>query len=313
MTVATAALPSAGTPAAAPAYLTNAEPGLAYGWHPVLRSVELDEALAQRPERPIPVELLGDAWSVLRDSDGGVRAWGAGGSPAGVREHLGLIWIAPHEPAADLLDAPEVDAPGYVSGWLATAELTSAASLMLDNQLDASHFPYVHAGTFGNQADPLVPDYGLVETDGGFCADVTHAFKNVNDPAVLAGQRPVDQQRCVGYRYALPMQLQLRIEHLQTGQHTVILFGLQPCRIGRTRFFVQILRDDLPGWPEATAEKTLPATLEFEGRVVAEDMVLQDTFTIPGLPLDRGLEMPIRADRSGLKMRAMLADLCRRP
>ncbi len=255
------------------------------------------------------VELLGRRWLVQRGR--AVTATGEYGPPHGVCEHLGLIWIAPEKPVAPLLDAPEAADPNYVGDWLPTGEFITAASLMLDNQLDATHFPYVHAGTFGNDAAPEVADYEIVRNAGGFCADVEHAFKNVNDPAVAAGARPLEQRRRVSYRFALPMQLQLRIEHLQTGQHTVILFGLQPARIGRTRFFTQILRDDLPGYPEATAEKTLPVTMAFEERVVTEDIALQNAFTIPGLPLDLRLEMAVRADRSGLELRRMLADMCR--
>jgi phenylpropionate dioxygenase-like ring-hydroxylating dioxygenase large terminal subunit len=292
--------------ATAPAYLTNAEPGLARGWHPVARTVEL----GCWTDGPMPVDLLGTQWAVMRGGDGAVQAWGREGEPYATVEHLGLIWIAPLEPVTGLLDAPEVSDPAYAAGWLPTGEFATAASLMLDNQLDASHFPYVHAGTFGNNAAPEVPAYEITRTPGGFLADVVHAFKNVNDPAVVAGVRPVEQRRRVSYRFALPMQLQLRIEHLETGQHTVIFFGLQPARIGHTRFFTQILRDDLPGWPAATAALTLPATLAFEERVVAEDIVLQNAFTIPGLPLDLRMEMAVRADRSGLELRRMLAAMC---
>lgn len=306
MTLTAASEAAAPATSAVPAYLTNEEPALGCGWHPVARSVELEAY----PDGPMPVELLGQQWAVVRHADGGVRVWGREGEPYDVAEHLGLIWIAPLEPVTGLLDAPEVSDPAYVSGWLPTGEFATAASLMLDNQLDASHFPYVHAGTFGNNASPEVPAYEITRTPGGFLADVAHAFKNVNDPAVAAGERPVEQQRRVSYRFALPMQLQLRIEHLETGQHTVILFGLQPARIGHTRFFTQILRDDLPGWPSATAALTLPTTLAFEERVVAEDIVLQNAFTIPGLPLDLRMEMAVRADRSGLELRRMLAAMC---
>lgn len=279
-----------------PTYLTNVDPALRRGWHPVCRS---DDLVTERV-----VDLLGERWVVSRTPDG-VAAAGA----YAAADHLGLIWVAPQQPVAGLLDAPETDDPGYASGWLDECELTTAASLMLDNQLDASHFPYVHAGTFGNGAMPEVPDYVVTPTPGGFTADVTHAFVNVNDPAVGDGTRVAEQRRTVSYRFALPMQLQLRISHDETGQHTVILFGLQPARGDRTVFYTRILRDDLPGYPEATAERTLVQTLAFESRVVAEDVVLQNAFTIPGLPLSPKLEMPVRADRSGLELRRQLASL----
>ena len=284
-------------PTGVPTYLTNVDPALRRGWHPVCRSTALTGEWS-------PVELLGEVWPVRRTERGAeVR------DAFAATDHLGLVWIAPDEPVADLLDAPEAADPSYVSGWLDDAELRTAAGLMLDNQLDASHFPYVHVGTFGNGAQPELPDYVVEPAPGGFTASVAHAFINVNDPAVADGTRPAEQQRRVSYRFALPMQLQLRIEHLQTGQHTVILFGLQPARLDRTVFFTRVLRDDLPGYPQASAARTMAQTLQFEARVVAEDVRLQNSFTIPGLPLDQKLEMPVRADRSGIELRRQLAAL----
>lgn len=280
--------------------LRNTEPALRAGWHPVCRADELGG-------EPLPVQLLG-AWWELRRTGGAVEV-ARGVAPAGLCEASGMVWLAPEEPAAALLDAPEVGDATYVDGWLTPRVTTAAAGLYLDNQLDASHFPFVHTTTFGDEADPRVPDYDVELVPGGFTASVAHAFRNVLDPGVTTGQRSVEQVRRVSYRFALPLQLQLRIDHLQTGQRTVILFATTPRAEGCTALQMRILRNDVPGH-EGYAEQTLPETLAFEDRVVEEDLALQERFDLPGLPLEPGLEVPVRTDRCGLELRRALRALC---
>ena len=44
----------------------------------------------------------------------------------------------------------------------------------------------------------------------------------------------------------------------------------------------------------------------FEEAVLAEDLLLQDAVTIPGLPLDLRTEMHVKADRLGVALRRAL-------
>ena len=286
-----------------PALLLNTEPALRRGWHPVCASADLDES-------PRRFRLLGCTWELARRHTGEPVVTASDGGPAyAVTDSMGHVWLAPEEPAAPLLDAPELDDPSYSSGWLTPKHTTASAALYLDNQLDASHFPFVHVTTFGDETDPRVPTYAVERTPGGFTASVAHAFRNVLDPGVATGERPVEQVRRVSYRFALPLQLQLRIDHLQTGQRTVILFGTCPRDEDSTQLWVRILRNDIPGHP-GLAAATMPEVLEFENRVVAEDLALQEKFDIAGLPLDTALELPVRADQCGLELRKLLRQLC---
>jgi vanillate O-demethylase monooxygenase subunit len=289
-----------------PALLRNTTPALRRGWHPVCRSDDLDDD-------PLAVQLLGEHWVLRRDEDGTPVARtardGLTVTAAATTDHLDQVWIAPEPPVAALLPAPEVDDPAFASGWLHPARTRAAAALILDNQLDVSHFPFVHTTTFGEAGDVFVPPYAIERTPGGFTATVEHAFRNVQDPGVLRGERPVEQVRRVSYSFALPMQLQLRIDHLQTGQRTVILFGLTPQAEGRTVFTTRLLRNDLADEP-GDAVRRMPELLAFEQRVVDEDLGLQGRFDVPGLPLLPGLEVPIRADACGLELRRQLRELC---
>jgi phenylpropionate dioxygenase-like ring-hydroxylating dioxygenase large terminal subunit len=283
--------------------LRNTEPALRAGWHPVGRAADFST-------EPTVVDLLGQRWLLRLDAAGKPEAIGWDEHPPhGVRQAWGLVWIAPDRPVADLLAAPELGSGGFADAWLPVFDTTAAAGLYLDNQLDVSHFPFVHTGTFGSESDVLVPDYTIVPTSNGFTATVEHGFRNVHDPGVASGERPLDQVRRVAYTFALPMQLQLRIDHLQTGQRTVLLFGTQPRAEGATRLYLRVLRNDIPGHP-GIAAASLAETVAFETRVVLEDLALQEKFDVPGLPLTPALEMPVRADRTGLELRRLLRELC---
>ena len=286
--------------------LRNTTPALRRGWHPVCRSDDLDDD-------PLPVQLIGEHWVLRREEDGTPIARcvrdGRAVTAAGTTDHLDRVWVAPETPVAGLLPAPEVGDPAFAAGWLPPARTTAAAGLILDNQLDVSHFPFVHTTTFGEASDAFVPPYTITAIPGGFTATVEHAFRNVQDPGVARGARPVEQVRRVAYTFALPMQLQLRIDHLQTGQRTVLLFGFTPAAERDTTFTTHVLRNDLPEDPGGAARR-MPELLAFEQRVVEEDLGLQGRFDVPGLPLAAGLELPVRADACGLELRRQLRALC---
>src|ERR687886_2864791 len=81
--------PAPAPPAPDGPVLGNLDPALESAWHPVALSSEL------RPGGWLQVRLLGRTWT-LRRTDGGPVA----DPPAsGVRERLGLVWVAPAEPA----------------------------------------------------------------------------------------------------------------------------------------------------------------------------------------------------------------------
>jgi phenylpropionate dioxygenase-like ring-hydroxylating dioxygenase large terminal subunit len=269
--------------------LTNVSACLAHGWHPVARAHDVTA-------EPLTVRLLGRDHGVRRTPDGFVTDAHA------AAEHAGLVWLAPDLPHHSLLEMPEADDPAFSSGWLAPQEVGTAAGLLADNFLDVAHFPFVHAETFGSEDDILVPPYEVTSEDEGFSVVYEHTYRNVEDPGVMAGIRPLLQRRRVTYRYKVPFQLRLRLDHLNTRTATVILFLLQPVDLDRTNIWCQVLRDDLAG-------TTMADAVAFEQAVLDEDKLLSQRFLLAGLPLRLSDEMHTRADASGVALRRCLADL----
>jgi vanillate O-demethylase monooxygenase subunit len=121
---------------------------------------------------------------------------------------------------------------------------------------------------------------------------------------VAAGIRPLIQSRRLTYRLDAPFHLQLRIDFVESGGTNVIGFFLQPETDDSARIYTTLWRNDLDGDPSAMGD-----AVDFEVRVLEEDLRVQQAYDQLGLPLDPTAELHTRADRSTLELRRVLADL----
>jgi phenylpropionate dioxygenase-like ring-hydroxylating dioxygenase large terminal subunit len=275
----------------------NVDPSLEHAWHPVARSTEL------RPGGWLQVRLLGRNWLLDRGPDGlsvEPAAWG-------VRERLGLIWLAPSEPVDVSLEFPEDGDRAFVPGWLPPERSTGPAGLLADNFLDVAHFPFVHAATFGAADEKEVPAYDVVHEPGGFTSVQEQWCDNPQDPLVATGERPLRQRRRATYVYRAPFQLRLRLEFLESGAVTTILFVLQPEDADSTRIYTCLLLHAGPGQPLPSPE-LVAQEVAFEQRVLGEDLDLQAEMLSTGLPLVMRDELHVRSDRLGVALRRSLTD-----
>jgi len=276
-------VPAADLPPADPDDLfTNEEPALLRAWH--------------------PVGILGEDLTT-------VRLLGREFRPAEERttERWGLLWLAPQEPLVDLFDDPGPDDRDYVGAWLPPARSPAAAGVVADNFLDVAHFPFVHAGTFGAAEEKLVDRYE-VTTEAWGCRSVQDQwFDNQGDPGVAAGIRPVRQRRRATYVYRAPFQLMLRLEELDAGAVKTILFFAQPESLASTRIYTKMLFHGIGGVADPPPD-VIQAECDFEERVLGEDLDLQRTLRVPGLPLRMRDELHVRADLLGVHLRRVLSE-----
>jgi phenylpropionate dioxygenase-like ring-hydroxylating dioxygenase large terminal subunit len=224
-----------------------------------------------------------------------------------VRERLGLIWLAPGEPVDVDLEVPEDGDRAFVVGWLPPERSAGPAGPLADNFLDVAHFPFVHAATFGAADETVVAAYDVAHEPGGFTSVQEQWCDNPQDPAVAAGLRPLRQRRRATYVYRAPFQLRLRLEFLESGAVTTILFLLQPEDVDSTRIYTCLLLHAGPGRP-LPDPATVAAEVAFEQAVLAEDLDLQADMCSTGLPLVMRDELHVRADRSGVALRRALTD-----
>jgi phenylpropionate dioxygenase-like ring-hydroxylating dioxygenase large terminal subunit len=286
------ALPEPGGPA-----FDNLDRSLENAWHPVALSREL------RPGGWLQVRLLGRTWTLRRDGD----AVSVEPPAFGVREGLGLIWLAPAEPADVPLDVPEATDRRFVTSWPLPVRSPGPAGPLADTFLDATHGPFVHGATIGTPDQPEVTAPQVTVEPGGFSAVQEQWCDNPLDPEVATGGRPLRQRRRTTYTYRAPFQLLLRQEFLDSGVRTTIVYLLQPEDLDSTRIYVVLMLASGPGMP-LPAPADVAAQAALQRTILEEDVRSQAALGLPGLPLDLRDEVHVPADRPGVALRHALCD-----
>tara|TARA_R110001599_G_scaffold28348_2_gene98056 strand:- start:659 stop:1744 length:1086 start_codon:yes stop_codon:yes gene_type:complete len=102
--------------------------------------------------------------------------------PHHVKEAYGFIWACMGEPAHDIPAFPEWDDPSYKKVVCGPYEFKSGYRAV-ENFIDPTHFPFVHAGVNGimDQPDPIGP-YDVFEKDGGLATSEVQVTQPYGDP-----------------------------------------------------------------------------------------------------------------------------------
>ena len=249
------------------------------------------------------MRLLGRTWLLRREGQEVTV-----GPPAfGVRERLGLIWLAPAEPADVPLEVLEAADRRFVTGWLPPVRSPGPAGPLADTFLDPTHGPFVHASTIGATDRTEVAPGEVVREPGGFTSVQEQWVDNPVDPEVATGGRPLRQRRRTTYTYRAPFRLRLHQQFLDSGAATTLLYLLQPEDLDSTRIYTCLLVSDGPGQP-LPARDRMAEQIALQRRLLAEDVRSQETLAVDGLPLDLRDEVHVPADRLGVALRLALCE-----
>jgi phenylpropionate dioxygenase-like ring-hydroxylating dioxygenase large terminal subunit len=222
-----------------------------------------------------------------------------------IAERNGLVFVALDDPIAELpvVDLSESDTRRVVE--LEPYVGRFAAAQLIDNQIDFSHFSFVHRTTFGVRDEPVIPRYEIERDDWGFRIETQVRIVAANDPEALAGRRPLRQLRRMCYRYIAPFFVEIELTYPESGGSMVVTFFAQPERADQARMYVALAFSH----PDGFTGEQLEERVGFERRVIAEDLVLQASFDALDLPLAIDAECHVRADRASLEYRRILAAL----
>ena len=128
---------------------------------------------------------------------------------AQVAEADGLVFLAPEPPLTEIPSVPEAFGPDFQLGYLGPLPASVGAGLMIDNFLDLTHFPFVHAATIGTE-DETRFELAIERRGLGMTVWTEHLFPNREDPGVALGLRPLIQRRRLTYTYQAPFSVCLR-------------------------------------------------------------------------------------------------------
>lgn len=222
--------------------------------------------------------------------------------PWGVQERYGLVWLAPEEPLCPVPDFEEWEREGFDQIRTTITATRAGAGLLVDNFLDASHFPYVHKRTFGDDRAARVVDDGI-ETDGWFVRTrFSTWYRNFDDPLVATGQHDAVQPQDLLKQGGASLSVYLRLCFPVTGATLAILFCCTPETAGQTRIYKLVARDDTRGDPHRIAQ-----TIVDEDLILAEDLVVLERYTAMETHLDQRVEVHTKGDRLSLAWRRLLA------
>jgi len=212
-----------------------------------------------------------------------------------VREGYGLVWVSMGEPARDIPPFPEENDPSYRAVLAGPfGPVHASAPRMIENFLDVAHFPYVHAGSLGDENRPEIADYSVTTTSDGIAADDIAVYQP--DPY---GTGEGDM---VHYIYRVPRPLTAYLAKQTRMTRFSILFPITPVDENVSIAWFYMALD--PGYD--MPDEDIQA---FHSAILAQDIPIVESQRPELLPLDLQAELHLRCDRTSIAYRKWLKEL----
>jgi phenylpropionate dioxygenase-like ring-hydroxylating dioxygenase large terminal subunit len=221
----------------------------------------------------------------------------------GVVERFGLVFLAPHEPIAQLPAFVGWSDPHFVTAVCETRRTTVSAAQLIDNFMDAAHFPFVHAATFGVEGATEVGT-PPIEHDGTCVRSSFDApYQNHDDPKVNTGEHTLVQPHRVTKTGYASYICELELNFPLTNGTFWILYACQPERNGSTRIYKLIARDDLAHEPDR-----IDQVAKDEDVILLEDLAILEKYARMEVDLDLTKEVHTKADRLSVAWRRLMCE-----
>ena len=89
-----------------------------------------------------------------------------------IQERYGLLWVCLGEPANKVPPFPEWTNPAMGKGVCGSYEhIRANGPRLIENYLDAAHFPFVHDGVLGDPKRPVLGDFNVRVSEAGVASD----------------------------------------------------------------------------------------------------------------------------------------------
>ncbi len=213
-----------------------------------------------------------------------------------ITQKYDLLWVCLGEPANDVPPFPEWDRPGFVGAVCGPFEhIRAHGPRLIENYLDAAHFPFVHEGVLGDPRLPTLGEYEARITPHGVESDPIAVHQP--DPFGGASGR-------VTYTYHAYRPLTAHFtKHMPNATNGMLLTITPHDELDSTAWFVvaTTARDDAA---ELQREYTPRIAAIFE-----QDRAIVESQRPELLPLDLQAELHLRSDRVAIAYRAWLRQL----
>jgi nitrite reductase/ring-hydroxylating ferredoxin subunit len=209
-------------------------------------------------------------------------------------EQYGLVWVCLGEPIHSIADFPEYDDPTFRRYHRNADNWSSSAARLIENFMDAAHFPWVHPGILGNRDQPLVPPMTIEQGGGRIHVSLTMPASG----ALMTGKQSTE----VWDEVTLPFCVrQVRTDAL--GAKNVIFLAVSPVTGKSLRRFIRYLRNFAVDQPDEPFISQAVLVQSQDQRMVEEQRPEE-------LPVDLAEEMHVRGpDDPAVVYRRALAAL----
>jgi len=195
-----------------------------------------------------------------------------------VEERYGLVWLCPGEPVGSIPEISNEHAPAFRRINTGVDVWRTSATRMVDNFLDISHFPWVHAGTFGGGQATEVAKIELAQLDDDFYGyEYEVDADNPDEAAVTSGSTDDVVHRWMSTGYSLPFIVRSTIRYADGLEHILLLCSTPIDDV--TSYFTFVV------WRNDDFSIDGQEVIEFDRAIGAEDKVMLER--VPG-PLSLG-------------------------
>lgn len=218
-----------------------------------------------------------------------------------VEECYGLVWVCPGEPVAPIPVIAHEDDPAFRRINTGVDVWKVAATRMVDNFLDISHFPWVHTGTFGAGQATEVPKLELQQLDDdfyGYAYEVDAA--NPEEAELISGSDADVVHRWMSTGYALPLMVRSTIRYADGLEHILLLCSTPVD--DTTSYFTFVV------WRNDDFSIDGQQVVEFDRAIGAEDKVMLEQ--VPGsLALGQTDLVSVQSDKPSVDWRRRFLQL----
>ena len=256
------------------------------------------------PDKPRRTRLLGLDILAERQENGDLNIHeilvdGGQGRELPVRECYDYVWTSVGQPAGEVFSMPEFYEDGRRMVVCGIATVQTSPGRIIENFLDMSHFPFVHTDVLGAEPDTEVNRYKvkvrpevneLWATECGF----------YQPKAMASASEGIE----VDYQYRVPQPFAAILYKTSPGRDGAFdLVGILPQPLSETlcdiHYFMLVYDED-------NSDQEL---LQFQQGILMQDRVILENQRPRELPLERGAELPIRADAASVQYRRWIKEM----
>ena len=217
-------------------------------------------------------------------------------------EKYGYVWVCLDDPIQPIPEIAEVNDPSFrfIPEFYETWNVGGLRGI--ENSFDSAHGHFVHASSWGDQANPVPPPIDeIIDTPDGF---IMKHWLEVLNPDLQKKNLGIGTEKTIRTnerRWFMPFARTLRIQY-PNGLTHLIFTAYTPIDDRATQVVQFCLRND------TEAEAKAADIIAFDRQVTEEDRAVLET-TDYDAPLSLSEEQHMASDKPGILMRHRLAAL----